>query len=283
MDSDSDGIGDNADPDDDNDGVEDSNDAFPLDPYESEDSDDDGIGDNADSDDDNDGISDEVENAHPNGGDGNNDSVSDSIQNHISSFLAYGSQDYVTLEALEGMILNNCQAIDNPSPADVPTDLVFPYGLFSFTIDGVAPGGSTTISITLPAGANPNNYYKYGPTPGDASNHWYEFMHDGETGAIINGNIITLYFVDGERGDSDLDGTNGTIVEPGGPGIVASSTTPAATSGSRGGCFITSLIQSQGGHILEDQGVTFQKSRLTDHSSLGVNHRHSGSPLPGSA
>ena len=48
IDSDSDGIGDNADPDDDNDGVLDVDDAFPFDPTESSDSDGDGIGDNAD-------------------------------------------------------------------------------------------------------------------------------------------------------------------------------------------------------------------------------------------
>ena len=41
-------------------------------------------------------------------------------------------------------------------------------------------------------------------TPNDAINHWYEFLYDGETGAKINGNVITLYFVDGKRGDDDL-------------------------------------------------------------------------------
>ena len=47
-----------ADTDDDNDGVEDSSDAFPLDASESVDTDADGIGNNADTDDDNDGIPD---------------------------------------------------------------------------------------------------------------------------------------------------------------------------------------------------------------------------------
>lgn len=62
ADTDGDGIGNNADPDDDNDGVADEQDAFPLDPSESKDADGDGIGDNADPDDDNDGIPDELEN-----------------------------------------------------------------------------------------------------------------------------------------------------------------------------------------------------------------------------
>jgi serine protease len=56
MDTDGDGIGNNADPDDDNDGIADSDDAFPLDSSESLDTDGDGIGNNADPDDDNDGV-----------------------------------------------------------------------------------------------------------------------------------------------------------------------------------------------------------------------------------
>jgi hypothetical protein len=58
LDTDSDGTGDNADTDDDDDGVLDINDAFPTNPAEYADSDSDGIGDNSDSDDDNDGIPD---------------------------------------------------------------------------------------------------------------------------------------------------------------------------------------------------------------------------------
>ncbi|WOX04415.1 thrombospondin type 3 repeat-containing protein [Microbulbifer pacificus] len=58
RDTDSDGIADFTDDDDDNDGVPDHRDALPRDPTETEDADGDGIGDNADLDDDNDGIED---------------------------------------------------------------------------------------------------------------------------------------------------------------------------------------------------------------------------------
>jgi gliding motility-associated-like protein len=58
TDFDRDGVGDNGDPDDDNDGVNDNLDAFPFNPYEWLDSDNDSIGDNTDLDDDNDGYSD---------------------------------------------------------------------------------------------------------------------------------------------------------------------------------------------------------------------------------
>ena len=64
TDTDSDGVGNNADTDDDNDGVLDGNDAFPLNPNETQDTDNDGIGNNADTDDDNDGVAD-TEDAFP--------------------------------------------------------------------------------------------------------------------------------------------------------------------------------------------------------------------------
>jgi len=58
LDTDGDGTPDTTDPDDDNDGTLDVNDAFPLDPTETVDTDGDGIGNNADDDDDNDGMPD---------------------------------------------------------------------------------------------------------------------------------------------------------------------------------------------------------------------------------
>jgi hypothetical protein len=71
--------------------------------------------------------------------------------------------------------------------------------------------------IYLPVDATPTTYYKYGPTPNDPTDHWYEFMYDDQTltGAEISGNVVTLHFVDGERGDDDLS-ANGTIVDQGG-------------------------------------------------------------------
>jgi len=63
------------------------------------------------------------------------------------------------------------------------------------------------------------------------------------TGAVIVGNIITLHFVDGQRGDSDLV-ADGVIVDPGGPGEFED--TPAGTSDGgkdAGICFIGSLTQ----------------------------------------
>ena len=159
--------------------------------------------------------------------------------------LTGGSDEIITLDSPIGTTINNSQAIGNPSPPDTPPGATFPYGFISFSIDGVAPDGSTTMTITLPDGAKPDTYYKYGPTPDNTVSHWYEFMFDGETGAEINDNIITLSFVNGKRGDADLNSLNTTIADPGGPAITDQASLSADNDGSSGGssskCFIGSL------------------------------------------
>ena len=85
RDFDKDGIGDNADPDDDNDGIPDTEDLFPNDPKESIDTDNDGIGDGEDDDDDNDGVLDEQEirnGTNPLQADTDNDGVDDGADSY---------------------------------------------------------------------------------------------------------------------------------------------------------------------------------------------------------
>jgi hypothetical protein len=110
----------------------------------------------------------------------------------------------------------------------------------------VGAGGAATLTIYLSAGTDPTTYWKYGPTPADANPHWYEFMYDAatETGAEIDGDSITLHFVDGQRGD-DIPVPEGKIIDQGGPGVSASNTNETTTSGGGdgggGGCFIGTL------------------------------------------
>jgi len=163
---------------------------------------------------DSDGVSDGIEDGAPNGGDGNSDTIPDSQQDNVASLLNAVDEEYVTIVSEVGTLENVSATADPPAPA--PTGVEFPIGFLEFTVSGLAPGGSTTVTLLLPAGHTVGTYYKYGPTPDDPTNHWYEFLYDGTTGAEILSDRIILHFVDGQRGDEDLT-ANGKVVEPGAP------------------------------------------------------------------
>ncbi len=167
-----------------------------------------------------DGISDAREkgpDGNDNSYDGNSDGIPDHEQANVASFHTFDGADYVTMVIPDGIELSQLIVTDNPSSSDAPEDIEFPYGFFDFSIDGLELGEAITISLILHNGEPVDKYYKYGFTPGDEPTlHWYEFMYDGQTGAEISGNVITLHFVDGLRGDEDIT-INGSIKEPGGP------------------------------------------------------------------
>ena len=102
-------------------------------------------------------------------------------------------------------------------PVPPPADYIFPDGLFDFVAGGLAAGSTVSITLVypddLPAGTV---YQKYGPTPDDASPHWYPLP------ARITGNTVTLNITDGGIGDDDLM-ANGSIVDAGGPAILSRS------------------------------------------------------------
>jgi len=157
--------------------------------------------------------------------DGNGDGIPDWVQGYVASFHTKTGA-YITLSSPCWTSLKNIQAVDNPSPADSPPGVQWPFGFINFTITGVSPGGSAVVQLNLPTGTTINTYYKYGKTPGNAIPHWYEFLYDGTTGAEINGNIITLHFVDGGRGDNDIT-ANGVIIDPSSPGTLPSTNVAA--------------------------------------------------------
>jgi hypothetical protein len=143
--------------------------------------------------------------------------------------------------------VTNLQPVANPSPAgDFPPGTQsrdFPLGFLQFTVTAT-PGG-TLLRLFLPPNATtPTHYYKFGPTPDNETQHWYDFAFDpnSQTGAVFPGQtdpltgevvpagMINLHFVDGRRGDDDLS-ANGTIADAGGPALfapAASVTGPAA-------------------------------------------------------
>ena len=152
--------------------------------------------------------------------DGNGDGLPDGQQANVASLHTADGEHYATLAAPEGVILADVHSLYDPSPEGAPAEASFPYRFLSFTLLGVNPGGTVSVTLRLPPGEEISSYYKYGPTLDNPDDHWYEFLYDGTTGAVIQDNMITLYFVDGLRGDSDL-AANGQVTDPGAPAIPA--------------------------------------------------------------
>jgi hypothetical protein len=176
---------------------------------------------------DDDGVPDVLEALVLGTGDGNRDAVPDSQQAHVASLPDPVSGGFVTLVSPAGTRLEGVQAVPNPSPADAPAVVSFPLGFFTFTVEGVTPGGAATVEMFLHGAPRLTTFYKYGPTSDIPTPHWYEFRFDGTTGAELidvgnDGTIerIVLHLVDGGRGDADLL-VNGSIVDPGGPAALA--------------------------------------------------------------
>jgi hypothetical protein len=171
---------------------------------------------------DSDGVDDSIEDGAPNGGDGNGDGVPDKQQSHVTSLPNATTGGYVTLVAPQGTSLTQVEATSNPSTGDVPDEVSFPQGFFAFGVDGLAAGDSITVTLILHDGLVPDGYWKYGPTPGQPTAHWYSFLLNGSTGATgatMDGSTVVLRFTDGGRGDSDLS-IDGQVADPGGPTVL---------------------------------------------------------------
>ncbi|HWB10985.1 MAG TPA: Calx-beta domain-containing protein [Pirellulales bacterium] len=166
---------------------------------------------------DGDGAPDVTENASPLGD--SNDASTVSVQD------ALNQNGYVTLQAPVGINLQSAWSIINPSPSPNdptgPTHTQFGLGFVDFSLTGVAPGQHVVVTMTLPVTLpHGSTYWRYGKTPNTPSPHWYDWNYDPhtDTGAQIDGNTITLHFVNGGRGDDDLDASNDSIEDAGSPG-----------------------------------------------------------------
>jgi uncharacterized repeat protein (TIGR01451 family) len=101
---------------------------------------------------------------------------------------------------------------DPASPKAMLSGVSFPHGLFTFTTSNCVPGSTLNFVITYPADVERAQYWKYGPTPGAPTPHWYILP------ATFSGQVATFSITDGQMGDDDLI-ANGAIVDQGGPGF----------------------------------------------------------------
>lgn len=104
----------------------------------------------------------------------------------------------------------------SPPVGTAPEGTSFPHGLFNFTTSNCAASATQSFTITYQQALQPGTvYWKYGPTAGNISPHWYQLP------AVIVGNTVTFSITDGGLGDDDMT-TNGTIIDQGGPGVSGS-------------------------------------------------------------
>jgi hypothetical protein len=167
--------------------------------------------------------------------DGNRDGLPDGEQDNVASLHTFDGAHYVTIAGTGK--LSDVMAVG--LPADAPSDVSFPYGIFSFATDVPTPGAPAAMQILLD-GISVDTYYKFGGEPDDLVPHWYEFLFEDltQTGAEFPAPFeITLHLVDGDRGDDDLT-VDGTIIDQGGPGIVQVPPPPPQAPGGGGGCAV---------------------------------------------
>jgi len=178
--------------------------------------------------DDGDGIDPDIENKVPDAdgsgsGDGNGDGIPDSDQKNVASLPTQEgpANSYATLDASADSAVQLTSVSAQPSPANPPEGVTFPYGQFSFTAAGMASGATSRFSVYVPVNKEINAYWKQ-----DKNGTWHNIAT-----AIVHTDVKTrVDFSITDGGTFDTDGSaNGSITDPGGPGIGAVPATPIPT------------------------------------------------------
>ena len=127
-----------------------------------------------------------------------------SVETATGTGTAYFASDAGTIEDLASVN-------ESDLPSEGKPDAVFPHGFFSFSITGLTPGQTVTVTITLPDNVPVGTqYWKYHASEGG----WIQIPMGSDDGD----NVITIMLVDGGLGDDD-GAANGVIMDQGGPGI----------------------------------------------------------------
>ncbi|WP_323696857.1 InlB B-repeat-containing protein [Thiorhodovibrio litoralis] len=147
-------------------------------------------------------------------GDGNGDGIPDVEQAHVSAFTGADCPErerprFVTLAAPVGTELSDVTRREPPD--DLPEDLTLGCGEIAFQVQGLEPGATLDFSVYVENDAAVNGYYYRNRQTGAWDNI--------ATAITPEGIKIRLDYQLQDGGPYDADGlTNGTLVDPGGPG-----------------------------------------------------------------
>ena len=188
-------------------------------------------------DDDGDGVPASTEDQVPNQtgtgtGDGNGDGTPDRNQSNVTSLQGAGSA-YVTISNTGNFAQTNVHATS--PPPDVPANVTFPYGMFSFDISGLQNGGTAHMQIYVPRNGAINGYWKKNRLTGQWENIVTSISTTGSK------TVISFNLTDG--GPYDEDGSaNGAISDQGGPGIIGANAAPVPTMNQWGAVILTCFM-----------------------------------------
>ena len=158
--------------------------------------------------------------------DGNGDGVVDWKQANVVSLHSHLARAYITASLSAGKF-----GLMRTALANEESKLSYNLDLFDFKILGLAAGSTTQMSMQLPNYMSAQSFAMFGPEASNKLAHWYDFLYDGNSkiGTKTDKNIINLFFVDGARGDADLQ-ANGEVLVFGGPSGVRSGVNFAASA-----------------------------------------------------
>lgn len=119
------------------------------------------------------------------------------------------------------------------NPAGAPSGYyIYPDGFYAYSVSGLTPGSTITLTVQAPAGTHPSAWVK---------------CQNGNCAAYpntsISGDTITLTLTDGGAGDAD-GVANGVITDPGAPAVAPSGS--GSSSSSSGGGSSSSSSGSSG-------------------------------------
>jgi cysteine-rich repeat protein len=181
-------------------------------------------------DDDSDGITAAVEDAGPNGGDGNGDGMADSTQPNVGSLPGATDGNYQTMVTDEACPIENlaAQALDPPG-------WTLPFGALSFALPGCESSRVTIYYHGRDSLASPPfQYVKQGPNPPGAANTVTYPLSAGAPHMLVMGSadlgfdpaVAFAAFTLSDNVVGDDTGDDNRIVDQGGPGFKDAVPTP---------------------------------------------------------